>query len=338
MKVSMPKFIAIYSTILAVLLILIITLGIALGVKTKKYNDINKKLTLNNSSFSDINETLDKYAKEIEQYSSQLETEKNNNSELQAKLEAAEKEKQKLEQKIKDIQSQMDQLSAIKGEERLKTILKRGSALQSGATPTSKICYLTFDDGPSDNTLRIMEILKKYNNIKASFFVVGAGKLEYLKQIQEAGHSVALHSATHKMKEIYVNEDTFFADLNGISNAVEKQIGIKSKLIRFPGGSSNSINRDLMARLTKLVTEKGYYYFDWNVDSDDAGRSAKNANTIASNVLNQAKNKNTICVLMHDTAAKGATVAALPSIIEGLILMDYRFEPLTEQSNGYHHR
>lgn len=331
MKKSFSKKTVIYISLIAVLFVLLIVMGIILGLQTKEYRRIDATLKDNSGALENI-------TSEIEKYKTEIEKEKQTNSDLQSRLEAAENERKRLEQENADIKKQMELLAAKKRTERLTSILSLGSSLQSGETPTDKVCYLTFDDGPSDNTLRILEILRKYNNIKATFFVLGTAKMEYVPQIHSEGHTIGLHSATHRTDEIYVNEETYLNDLMTISNDVELRIGVKSTVVRFPGGSSNSKNPALMGRLTGLLPSMGYSYFDWNVDSKDAGSASKNANAIVTNVLSQAEGKKSICVLMHDTAAKNATVTALPSIIEGLIQMGFRFESLNAQSYGYHHR
>ena len=112
--------------------------------------------------------------------------------------------------------------------------------------------------------------------------------------------------------------------------------------MRFPGGSSNKVSAKycggIMTRLVSLVQERGYSYFDWNVASGDADSNTPSYTYIRNNVLNSAKNKNSACVLMHDSSAKTTTVQALPEIIEGLMAMGYRFEALTPDTYGYHHR
>ena len=327
-----------FLSIIAVLVIALGVVGYELYDKSCEYKAINAKLYDNNGSLADISKKIDEYESQIEEYSSKYQAEQNTNSDLKAKLDAAEKEKKRLEQENSSIRKQMEQLAAKKQEERLASLLDMGAALQSGEMPTDKICYLTFDDGPSDNTLKILEILAKYNNIKATFFVVGTAKLEYLPQIHNAGHTVGLHSNTHVYDVIYASEINYLTDLQAISAAVEKRIGVKSAVVRFPGGGSNTRGaKGIMSRLTQRLPELGYSYFDWNVDSKDASTASKNASAIARNVLQQAENKKSICVLMHDTSAKGATVQALPTIIEGLISMGYRFEPLTAECYGFHH-
>ena len=196
-----------------------------------------------------------------------------------------------------------------------------------------KIVYLTFDDGPSEYTKDILDILDKYN-VKATFFVTCSSYLEqYSKIILEKGHTLALHTCTHKYNYIYSSEQNYYDDLNNISNLVENYTGVKSKFIRFPGGSS--INKGIMSRLTKSVQEKGYKYYDWNIDSNDA--AGANTEQIYSNVVgNLENNKRTeAMILMHDT--KSYTKDALESIIKDTLSMGYTFSNITEYTKEFHH-
>lgn len=214
------------------------------------------------------------------------------------------------------------------------------------STEAKHVCYLTFDDGPSKTvTPRILETLDKYN-VKATFFVVGTSYLDNLQQIKDAGHSIGLHSDTHKWS-IYKNADAYFDDLQTLSDKVYERIGIRVKMIRFPGGSSNTKSKEysagIMTKLTKMVTDKGYIYVDWNVSSGDADKNNVPKDTIVNNVLKGAVKKNgepykNICVLMHDLGTKSTTADALPEIIEGLRALGYTFEGLNENSPIFHHK
>lgn len=122
---------------------------------------------------------------------------------------------------------------------------------------------------------------------------------------------------------------------------MESIIGIAPKVMRFPGGSSNSVSRKycagVMSSLTRAVEELGYSYYDWNVSSGDALSETPSFTYIRNNVLKGARDKNSACVLMHDSDTKTTTVKALPEIIEGLMKMGYSFEPITPEAYGYHH-
>ena len=118
-------------------------------------------------------------------------------------------------------------------------------------------------------------------------------------------------------------------------------IGVESKIIRFPGGSSNttskSHNKGIMTRLTKQVQQKGYVYVDWNVDSNDATGNNVPKTKILNSIKASSKGRGDICVLMHDTAAKKTTVDALPEMICYLRAQGYRFEALKTDSPVFHH-
>ena len=203
-----------------------------------------------------------------------------------------------------------------------------------------KIVYLTFDDGPSDNTKKILDILDQYK-VKGTFFVTGNNqkKNDLIRLAYEKGHSIGLHTYTHDYASVYASEENYFKDLQEISDMVENVTGEKSCLIRFPGGSSNTISKKyvpgLMTRLTKAVQEKGYQYFDWNCDSTDAsGNNVPEEKLVAEATSSCAKHIN---ILMHDTDAKDTTVKALPKIIEHYRKLGYAFKGLTIDSYAPHH-
>ena len=207
-------------------------------------------------------------------------------------------------------------------------------ANQKAAANGQKLCFLTFDDGPCANTGEILRILKE-KDAKATFFVTNqfSKYRYYLKQIDADGHAIGIHTTTHRYGDIYKNETAFFNDLNTMGNIIKEEVGYFPKITRFPGGSSNSYS--LTKQLIYKVYEKGYQYFDWNVSSGDAA-GIKVPTTIAANVINGAKGKDSICVLMHDLHT--ATAQALPAIIDGLRAQGFIFMPLTVDNYGYHHR
>lgn len=198
-----------------------------------------------------------------------------------------------------------------------------------------KVIYLTFDDGPSNYTDELLDILKKYN-VKATFFVTSNGSDKTIKRAYEEGHSIGLHTYSHNYNKVYQSIDAYFADLEKISNRVEKITGQKSKLIRFPGGSSNTVsnfNPGIMTSLSKEVEIRGYKYFDWNVGSSDT--STNDSNKIANNVIKSLRKGSNI-VLQHDT--KYSSIKAVSKIIEYGLANGYTFAPLDLTSPTAHHR
>lgn len=199
-----------------------------------------------------------------------------------------------------------------------------------------KVIYLTFDDGPGSETPRLLDILKKYN-VRATFFVVNTRYISTIKRAAAEGHTIAIHTTTHNFKEIYASEDAYFKDLYKMQDIIKKYTGKTSTLIRFPGGSSNTIssfNSGIMTRLTCEVEEKGFQYFDWNVDSDDAGRT-RTSYGVYSNVVSGIGSKKQAVVLMHDI--KSYTIDAIERIIVWGLDNGYTFLPLSADSPTFHH-
>ena len=203
-----------------------------------------------------------------------------------------------------------------------------------------KIVYLTFDDGPSANMGKILDILDEYD-VKATFFVTGnnAKYRKYITKAYNQGHAIGLHSYTHNYASIYASKSAFYSDLKKISNLVKSLTGKRSYLLRFPGGSSNTVSRHycsgIMSTLTKSVQADGYTYFDWNVDSTDASGNNIATSTLVANATTTSYKK--VNILMHSTDAKDTTVEALPKIIKYYKSKGYVFQALSTSSYAPHH-
>lgn len=212
----------------------------------------------------------------------------------------------------------------------------------SGKDLSQKTIYLTFDDGPSPRTPEVLKILKD-NGVKATFFVTARSKnsSHYMKDIVADGHTIALHTYTHDYAKVYSSESAYFADLQQISDLVYSETGVRTNLIRFPGGSSNTVSRKynsgIMTRLTQQVVDKGYVYFDWNVTSGDADKGGSSAQTIINN-CRKVPNSNAVIVLMHDSVEKRTTVEALPEVIAYYKAAGCKFAALTESTPPAHQR
>lgn len=197
-----------------------------------------------------------------------------------------------------------------------------------------KVIYLTFDDGPSVYTKELLNILKEYN-VKATFFVTGNGNREYIKKAYNEGHSIGIHTYSHVYKNVYASEEAYFNDLEKVQKIIKEQTGEESRLVRFPGGSSNTVsrfNKGIMTRLSKELERRGYKYFDWNVSSSDTVKS--NSDDIANTVIRRLKKGNNV-VLQHDT--KYYSVKAVRKIIEYGLANGYTFDKLDVTSPTVHH-
>lgn len=204
-------------------------------------------------------------------------------------------------------------------------------------TSGEKYAYLTFDDGPSENTEKILDFLKA-NNIHATFFVLGKdGEEDIYRRIVDEGHTLAIHSNTHNYDEIYQSVDAFMDDISVLSEKIESATGTRPTILRFPGGSNNTIGaryggKDVMDKIISAVTKAGYTYFDWNVDSLDASKNRQDKDVIVKSVLDGARNKDEAIILMHDAQPKTTTVEALPEIVEGLRKQGFSFKVITEDT------
>ena len=202
-----------------------------------------------------------------------------------------------------------------------------------------KTVYLTFDDGPSWVTEKILDLLKK-EDVKATFFVIGNdddyGK-SLLKRMDKEGHAIGNHTYSHDYSYIYKNLDNFFQDFYKNEAFIYEAIGRKTNLVRLPGGSNNNVSRNINGRKVMLdicnsLEKKGYVYFDWNASSGDASVVPATTDQIVNTTLQWIGRHQNPIVLFHDSAAKANTLKALPIIIEKLKFLGCDFEVLSENS------
>jgi len=211
---------------------------------------------------------------------------------------------------------------------------KRGYALAAGKRDAGrmesaqKIVYLTFDDGPSEITEDILGVLEEYN-VKATFFVIGpdGDEANYrLLRIALEGHSVGLHSWSHKYAEIYSSLEAWKTDLEMERIWIESVTGQSPDIIRLPGGIENvSANPALMKEILAEIEAEGLTLCAWNVDGTDSVNQYISAYEIVRKVLAGARGKDTVVVLLHDYDTRTATAQALPTLIEALRGRGYEF-------------
>lgn len=218
-----------------------------------------------------------------------------------------------------------------------KVLVRKEVSPNSNASSEPGVIYLTFDDGPSASiTPKLLDLLKS-KGVKATFFVINHdSSLDYLiKREHNEGHTVALHSYTHNYSKVYASVNAFWNEFNAISDKVYKLTGFRSKFIRFPGGSSNTVSRHyskgIMTTLTKDVVNKGYKYFDWNVGSGDAG-DVSTKEGVYRNVINGLSKKRINMVLMHDYENNYKTLNAISDIIDYGKKNNYEFRAITEST------
>ena len=221
-------------------------------------------------------------------------------------------------------------------------IVKKAENLNTNIEGEIGIIFLTFDDGPSNNiTPQVLDILKE-NNIKATFFLINYNdeKENTVKREYEEGHSIGIHGYSHNYQEIYTSEEAYMDNLKKLQEKINHTTGYTTYITRFPGGSSNTIsefNKGIMTRLTQLVVESGYKYYDWNVSSEDAV-GASTPDELYNNVIEGLSKGKRNFVLMHDFDKNEAIIEALPKIIQYGNENGYVFEKITEETPMITHR
>ena len=211
-----------------------------------------------------------------------------------------------------------------------RTIIVRNNNLYNNGSIGNGVIYLTFDDGPSNGTTNVILDILKEEGVKATFFVTCNGPDYLIQRIYNEGHTLGLHTCTHNYSTVYSSVDNYFNDLNSVSNRVKNLTGLDSKIIRFPGGSSNTVSRNysygIMTTLASMVLDRGYRYYDWNVSSGDAG-GANTSSQVYYNVVNNLSMSRSNVVLMHDI--KPQTRDALRDIIHYGKNNGYTFSKIT---------
>ena len=212
-----------------------------------------------------------------------------------------------------------------------RTVMVRNAIPASG----DKVIYLTFDDGPCAYTAKLLDVLDKYN-VKVTFFVTGANPSYYhlIGEAHRRGHTIAIHTYSHKYSDMYSSTDAYFADFEKIRSIVVEQTGEEPWLVRFPGGTSNTVSRKycpgIMTALSQELPARGYTYCDWNVSSGDAG-GATTEQAVINNVINGCSGKSRSIVLQHDI--KSFSVNAVDNIIEWGLANGYTFKAIGQDTS-----
>jgi peptidoglycan/xylan/chitin deacetylase (PgdA/CDA1 family) len=193
-----------------------------------------------------------------------------------------------------------------------------------------KVCYLTFDDGPSKNSEEILDILAKYD-AKATFFLIGSEIREenrlIIERIIEEGHAVGLHSNVHRFDKLYTGVDVCVQDFEVQYKLLKEEYGIDTKIFRFPGGSACSYMNGQRQSYITAMREKGYVGFDWHVSGEDSYGNPT-VWSIQKNIFEDIDCYESPIILLHDINIADATVDALPGILEQIKNKGYSFETL----------
>ncbi len=193
-----------------------------------------------------------------------------------------------------------------------------------------KVIYLTFDDGPSVVTNKILDILKE-NNVKATFFLIGNqidGLEDTVKRIHSEGHSIGLHSYTHKFKRIYSNKNTFIKEMVQCREKINEVVGISPNIIRFPGGSRKHLTESYLNKLHSC----NFKIYDWNMETIDGVKPKTPPDRLYRQATKNSEEMSSIILLMHCDYMHKNTCKALPKIISYYKDKGYEFKPITEDT------
>ncbi len=300
-RVNIIKKIIVYGTLALILISTVVS--ICLGIRL---HHVERQLQQEVAERAVLQQQLDQESAKVESFKTGME--------LAAEREAAESTAQVEEPEVSEAEDSIQEIAMQDDRKRV---------------------YLTFDDGPSSNTAEILDILAEYD-VKATFFVTGDTKNEERElycRIVEEGHSIGVHSYSHRYSEIYASEEAFFEDFYMMSDYVYDVTGVRPTICRLPGGSSNTVSSIRMADVVNELEEQGVTCYDWNISGGDAEGHNLSSNQIAHNVISGVERFQTSMVLLHDGKDKGATTEALRLILEELTKRDdIEFLPITEDT------
>lgn len=192
----------------------------------------------------------------------------------------------------------------------------------------AKIAYLTFDDGPYDQTSKYLDILKK-NNVRATFFTLGKQdyKDTYIRMANE-DHTIANHTYYHNIRNgLYKSSDNFINQVQKLEDLIYGYTGYKTNIVRFPGGSATA--GKLKNEIVNKLHNKGYKYVDWNCYTGDGSNDLMSKHDAYYWYKDTCKD-DIIVILMHDY--NYSTMNNLEKIINNLKERGYLLLPLTNKS------
>lgn len=259
------------------------------------------------------------------------------NDDLTGQLKSLQDDMQSLQQKYDSLQSQYTSLQSQN-----KSLQAQVSAMPTSiGSSNKKVVYLTFDDGPDENTTPVLLNKLRELDLKVTFFISfqnedTPAKRALIKQEADDGHTLGVHCFNHDYAVCYKSEQAFLNDFNRMYNIIEEVTGVTPKINRFPGGTGNTVSMTqshsyLMPTLEKDVKSMGFTTFDWNAGGEDAdAKPPATADALADKVISDAAGQNNVVILLHDT--KSMSVEAVDAIVKHFKSAGYTFATLTPQS------
>lgn len=187
-----------------------------------------------------------------------------------------------------------------------------------GIDPDKPMIALTFDDGPSAHTPRLLNIFKTHGG-KGTFFVVGNlldRNKSTLTRMADEGHEIGSHSWGHASLN-KLSLESVQSDLLKTHNKIYEITGIAPKLMRPPYGAYNDTVKYAAYCCNEAIVT-------WSVDTIDW--KTKNANAVYKSVMNSARDG--AIILCHDLHS--TTVDAMERVIPDLIAKGYQLVTVSQ--------
>lgn len=188
-----------------------------------------------------------------------------------------------------------------------------------------KAIYLTFDDGPSNHSDQLLDILDAYQ-MKATFFMMGPGIKEYpdvVKRMKKEGFGLGLHSITHDVGKIYSSQYAPSEEMVKNREILESVTGVRSNIIRLPYGSIPYLTEAMRF----ILDQNDFNVWDWNVDSLDwEFKDQRYVQHTIQKIQKMEQAGETPVVLLHD---KQETIKHLPKLLSYIKKQGYQTKILT---------
>lgn len=183
-------------------------------------------------------------------------------------------------------------------------------------TSKDKVIALTFDDGPHEKTIEILDLLSKYN-AKATFFCIGKQIEKYPKTVERIiaeGHNIGNHSYSHSNWNGFFSTEKIVSEIVQTNDLITQLVNVKTRFYRPPFGVTNP-------NIAKAISKTNQIAIGWNIRSLDT--VIKSENLILERIIKRVQPGS--IVLLHDTSTK--TVSVLEQLL--LFLQSESYKTIT---------
>ncbi len=208
---------------------------------------------------------------------------------------------------------------------------------------TTKVIYLTIDDGPSQYTHAILDVLDQHG-AKATFFMQGCyyeDGDDALRRIVGSGHAYGLHSYTHSESKFYASPEAMIGELNQCNDLMRAIAVTRSRLVRTPYGSDPYFSPGAKKHRPgqrEAMNNAGFRYWDWDIDSNDWRFKKDQGAEVGQGIINQLKNhdfSSPAIVLFHE---KSFTAGFLPAVLAYGKSIGAEFRAITDVDSPYNYQ